>query len=95
MKKRQGFVSNSSSSSFVINRYYLSDAQIDKIKEHGIINELDQEAEARGEYSFSDEWTITINEKTVKGSTYMDNFDMYEFLTEEVGVPKDRITWDD
>ena len=90
MKIRNGFVSNSSSSSFVISKYYLSEFQIRKIKNHisYLVND--------GPFSPSkeDEWGIEETEAEIKGFTTMDNFDMYAFLIEEAKVDKGFINWD-
>jgi hypothetical protein len=80
MKIRIGFVSNSSSSSFVIPLHYISAFQLEQIKNHG--------TQADG-----DAWGINVTETTVEGSTSMDNFDMHHFLY-EIGVPEARVTWD-
>jgi len=74
MKNRDGFVSNSSSSSFVVNKHYVSGYQMDKIRDH---------AEVAG----NDAWDIDDNGDTIKLSTYMDNFSMREYLW-KIGVPK-------
>lgn len=81
MKTRKGFVSNSSSSSFVVKKKDLTKKQIKKIKAHKV----------KGPkygfqlYSDWDEWTITETDKLIKGNTGMDNFDMYGFM-EAIGV---------
>ena len=81
MKIRMGFVSNSSSSSFLIQRKYISESQLEQIVNH------DDEAG-------DDEWEITVTDTIVRGFTIMDNFDMAEFL-EKIGVDSDHILWDD
>lgn len=86
MKIRTGFVSNSSSSSFVINKYWLSQDQVQKICNHTSIGE------EMGMSNTDWSWSITDNEKTIEGSTYMDNFDMREFL-ENIGVKMNKVKW--
>jgi hypothetical protein len=87
MKTRHGFVSNSSSSSFVIKRDYLSDDQIRRIENHI------EEAGRIGIYTSQDEaWRID-SDYDVSGYTGMDNFDMGEFLR-RIGVCTDcQVQW--
>ena len=87
MKKRNGFVSNSSSSSFIISKKYLSPSQIESIKNHSTL------AKTYG-IDCDDPWFITENEFTIDGSTSMDNFDIYEFL-ELINVPKQYVKRND
>jgi hypothetical protein len=90
MKIRLGYVSNSSSSSFVILLSELSATQL-----HDIRNHIDI---ARDRYKemycddYGDKWDIFVNEKDVRGCTYMDNFNMEHFL-KEIGVPEEKIIW--
>jgi len=97
MKIRTGFVSNSSSSSFVISKYILSAIQVDKIYNH--INIDDEEFDSQcgqpidskyRELNFP--WTITQTEHEIRGSVFMDNFDMKNFL-EAIGVKEKGISW--
>jgi hypothetical protein len=91
MKVRTGFVSNSSSSSFMIDKYYLSQEQIDKIKNHIEVSKgMDEDFYNKDE---SDAWDITEEEKYIKGFTSMDNFDMYFFL-EKIGINEKIVEWD-
>jgi hypothetical protein len=88
MKTRNGFVSNSSSSSFVIQKKSLSPFQIDCIKNHDILAKnanLDY-----AEYS----WNISETEDTISGYTSMDNFNMFEFLTLHVGINSELMEWE-
>ncbi len=81
MKIRTGFVSNSSSSSFVIKKDKLTAEQIDKIKNHG-----EEAKKLEMDYvETSDYWTIMETPLCIKGDTYMDNFSMEDFLR-EIGV---------
>lgn len=87
MKVRHGFVSNSSSSSFIIEKQHLTDSQIDKIKRHSeLANEYHEQY---GEYA----WNIQETEFLIKGDTSMAmaNFDMYSFLI-KIGVNDKNIT---
>jgi hypothetical protein len=83
MKIRQGFVSNSSSSSFIIKKEYLSKLQID-----AIVNHRDLHPAAKHDY-----WDIAIDDEEICGSTHIDNFDMRSYLTDYVLVPEDIIDW--
>lgn len=91
MKIRTGFVSNSSSSSFVIQRSRLSAYQLDLICDHiHYAKDLDIDmtyAEER------DAWSIEKEPMCVRGSTTMDNFDMAEFL-DKIGISEEDIEWD-
>jgi hypothetical protein len=78
VKIRNGFVSNSSSSSFAILRSNLTDLQVQQIQNH------DDEA---GDNA----WTIEVG-RCVIGNTSMDNFDMAEFLS-KIGICDCKIKW--
>ena len=87
MKKRIGFVSNSSSSSFVIAKTALTEEQIESIKNHSTLG-----AEYGIPYGDEWGWTIEEDEHTIEGYISMDNFDMDEFL-EKIGVDSNHIKW--
>jgi hypothetical protein len=77
MKIRNGFVSNSSSSSFIINKKYLSVEQIDLIKRHffyGAAFGVDNY------YEKDNAWEIAETKQLVIGSTDLDRFDMSKYL---------------
>lgn len=83
MKKRNGFVSNSSSSSFIIPLEDLSAKQLRQIQHHdGLTNE-------------NDAWYIEIDDDKdiVRGSTTMNNFDMYSYLKDRVKINMNSIEW--
>jgi len=86
MKIRCGFVSNSSSSSFVIKKHFLSQQQIDGIKNH---------ATCGIEYVDDGYWEITETEDEIKGSTFMDNFNIYSYMYIKLGVNKEHIEIDE
>jgi len=86
MKIRNGFVSNSSSSSFVISKKDLTTKQIYCINNHIEI------AEYLGMKTWDSPWDISDDDENIKGYTYLDNFDMDEFL-EKIGVDKSKIDW--
>jgi len=95
MKVRVGFVSNSSSSSFVIQKEWISPAQIKLIKSH--LHKIKKDPAKYGQRykpRDSDEWAIHETDTTVEGSTIMDNIDMEAFL-EAIGVSLDHVEVDD
>ncbi len=87
MKIRQGFVSNSSSSSFAISLNDITAMQLVMIEKHSEI------ARTIGGYDDDEPWMIDVEGGEVRGHTFMDNFDMYHYLTTVVGVSEDIIKW--
>ena len=83
MKIRTSFVSNSSSSSFIIMKRYLTSKQIREIRHH-----------CDTSINFSDAWEITEDEYEISGKTWMDNFDMRRHL-EKIGVDMSKVEWDE
>jgi len=80
MKIRNGFVSNSSSSSFMVSLRKLSIEQLCKILNHQVWGE-----KMGMEYAKSDAWNIEIRNGVLYGDTFMDNFDMGKFM-DKLGV---------
>jgi len=87
MKKRIGFVSNSSSASFVI-----KNENITELQRTLIINHIEA-AKLLFNYEDcrdSDAWSIDVTDDVIKVSTGMDNFDMWTFLY-KIGIPNEHI----
>lgn len=95
MKVRTGFVSNSSSSSFIINKADLDDMQLYMVRNH--VNGakmfdrcvkwyVNQEwVNPSPLFGWYDEWQMTEDDTTIELSTTMDNFDMESYL-QRIGV---------
>lgn len=86
MKVRLGFVTNSSSSSFIISKKYLDEDQIEAIRSHSSLGKK------LGLDCWEDAWNIEENREYITGDTWMDNFDMEEFL-KEIDVDLGKVDW--
>jgi hypothetical protein len=97
MKIRTGFVSNSSSSSFIISKDYLTKDQIKLIHNHIAHDKQHQLAETDWDSEYADlnfPWEISEDkvDGCIYGYVFMDNFDMKLFL-EKIGVPMEKVSW--
>lgn len=78
MKIRKGFVSNSSSSSFILNRKNLT------YEQECLISKLCDETNCG--------WLLFNTYGSLIGYTYMDNFDIAKFF-DKIGVKKTDVYW--
>ena len=85
MKKRLGFVSNSSSASFVLNMRALAKFQIDAVLD--CVEYAEKLLRWKKDDCYEG-WTIEMSKEknTIEGWTHMDNFEMDEFF-EKLGIP--------
>lgn len=84
MKIRNGFVSNSSSSSFVVSLDKLSGRDLARLLDYPSNNE-----------SYSDYWNISVNlnANILRGSTAMDNGNLSEFC-QAYNITCDGFEWE-
>ena len=81
MKIRNGFASNSSSSSFTIQLEDISGKHVQQIYDHHTM---------AGDWP----WDIWTEECLIRGYTFMDNFDMHYYLV-SIGIDMDKVSWGD
>jgi len=76
-----------------IKREHLTDEQIVTIQDHENSKSFKDHVGDRGERYHCDcnIWAINVHDETIEGYTSMDNFDMYNFLTVELGINPDYI----
>lgn len=92
MKIKINFVTNSSSSSFIIAKENITDLQVELIINHIDIAKVICEREDNLEMYY-DEWGIYETDTHISGETMMDNFDMCWFL-EQIGIEPKHVEWD-
>ena len=95
MKTRLGFVSNSSSSSFIINLEDITISQKNLISNHIESAKMFQRNNPDLNFQCVDEgdaWYVYENDNTLEGNCHMDNFDMYSFM-EFIGIDLDKVKW--
>ncbi len=89
MKIRTGFVSNSSSSSFVVRKKYVSEDTLERIRNH-----IDEGAKLNIEWAKKeDEWQIQEDDNYLRGSTFMDNFSMWDFF-QAIELDPRQVKWE-
>ena len=71
MKIRSGFVSNSSSSSFILNKEHMTEEQITAVLHYHRFIDDDEDF---------DGWVVTEEEEYIRGYTIMDNGYMDEYF---------------
>lgn len=95
MKIREGFVSNSSSSSFILNIKGLNPSILNAIRNHiEMGKKKDFSNDDFKDYKESDKWTLEPYEEDedfIVGYTSMTNFDLPSFCTNCLGIDEDRL----
>ena len=100
MKIRNGFVSNSSSSSFVVLKDAINSDQLDKILsyekwvEFFISNDTNDILKELFEYCDDSPWNISEYEDFIFGETSMDNFNMEDYF-DYIKIDKNYSKWDE
>lgn len=92
MKIRDGFVSNSSSSSFAILRSHMSIKQYNYLRNHIHYANLKQwDDYGNTQHSEGDQWSVKLLNDRVSCATNMDNFDLHKFVIEVLEIPEEAI----
>lgn len=89
MKIRQGFVSNSSSASFVLKMGDLTDEQVKIIEESLIKINTRSDIEFYDMCCINDRWTCFKQPGIIRGDTWMDNGDL-EAWFKKLGIAKEN-----
>lgn len=90
MKIRLGFVSNSSSASFSINKNYLTPAQLQSIKDtlSGAIPIKSNDEFNTDNPEYIEDWIMSDRGDYLQFETMMDNFDLIYYLLKDLRIPE-------
>jgi hypothetical protein len=90
MKERNGFVTNSSSASYIISKKKITTEQVQDIYDHAKFAFY----KSSDGSNYSNAWHIEEDELYIQVSTSMDNFNMYQYLL-DIGISEEVIVDDD
>lgn len=82
MKIRLNFVSNSSSTSFILDKRYLTIEDINRIIEY-----CKKDIHCNEGVTYSEFWSVTEDKDYLKGFTTMDNGLLFSWIKENLNIP--------